>query len=237
MNVGSRLGIYEFLTMFVSGTLILFMVLYLIEPTIFTTCGCKCYCSRIPTGNKGLDVFLFSLFSFTVGLIWHRFIEFIRGLWSGKCKMVRLFFGTIFCRNYNLGIEYVRKNVKESLGHDKDVAEKSPDIRNDYYKAYDDAMKTAYGNTIRQLEIQEAFIRDMWIPILVFVVLLAVGKIQVIDLNKEFWWIIIGLLLLILILIARYQTQMNIFRSVWEVFYASARKNEKDEKQGDAATK
>lgn len=249
MNVGSKLGLYEFLTMFVSGALILVLLLKILE---------------VPLDKANtVDVFLFSLFSFAVGLIWHRCIEWLRGLWSGggkKSGRIRIFWGTIFCRNYVRGIEYAKENLVIPMKYFKDgknrtivfaIFEKDdnknhitittfPKINerstiDDYYEAYDNVMHSVYKNVINQLEIQEAFLRDMFLPIMFFCFSLLYnrwlgflpktfdGDIPIfIPYSSHVFFIptpcyfISILLLLALFLIARYKTQMNIFRAVWE---------------------
>lgn len=89
MNVGSKLGLYEFLTMFVSGALILFILVSLVD-----THQCHCGCSNVLIEIEGWNVFLFSVFSFTFGVLWHRLVECVRKYiskcFNTKCKINEL---------------------------------------------------------------------------------------------------------------------------------------------------
>lgn len=229
MDMASKLGVYEFLTMFLSGSLIMFVFMGWGWTAFNDTNTCCCF-----NVVSKVYVFLFSIFAFTSGLIWHRIVECFRSCFekmkkssegsneSDSKKSVswfKIFIGTVFCRNFSLGIKKAKNDVNNTEGVDIS-----------YYKAYDNVIRTEYKNTITQLECQEAFLRDITVPLFVFVGFalfcndfLFSGSIGCCSCK-----IAISVVTIVFVLVARYRTQMNVFRSVWECskIVSENRKNE-----------
>lgn len=215
MDFISKLSLYDVLTMLVSG----FLILVLFIP--------------IPTEDQSQWFLpLILVLSYLVGIVYHRLLEFIRQI-MGKllenetsCRIIK----TLFVSN---AIEAI-KRAKEKVYKTKcDTDDKK--TKDKYYLSYDIAVsKPGYSN-ISLLESQEAFLRNMtWIVVAYIIVPWCNGFnccccCCVQSTGIEFIWylkesigvccldfVIVTMLLLFLILFARYQTQMKIYKLVWE---------------------
>lgn len=151
-----------------------------------------------------------------------------------NCDLI-FYIRTIFKRNYKYAIiiayRYVYYKDKKKSFETYDITESILGIDiNEYYKTYYSIMDKPAYNTIMFLEAQEAFLRNItWIV----VAYLLCYYFSLFDEQKLFECIFILeppsmlssnclilcvslLLFLILILFARYQTQMKVYKAVWE---------------------
>ena len=239
MDFSGKLSLYDFLTMLVCG----FMILALF----------------IPLPSEEHQWIILIIFSYLIGLVYHRMLEFIRAkICECKCKYfctkksnqietnsanikentkkcsffsikkLCLIFKTIFCSNYNRAIFNAFKEV---------YRKKNRVIKDKYYKAYYSIMdKPCYSN-IKLLEAQEAFLRNItWIVVAYVVAILIYNccnycncctgeKYLLPFLINWFNWPCL-IIVVIVILFARYRTQMSIYKLVWEGYkYTHNNKN------------
>ena len=252
----SKLSLYDILTQLISGFLIL--ALFIPMPA-----------NGRETVTESYHWIFLLIFSYSIGIIYHRLLEWIRSkenlevilifffiiclllllfqdigcVQIGSCLQIIfyvvifiiscwLFFGldkikTIFQRNYFEAI----KNAREIVYKDKKTKNiPRCSLEQDYYKIYYSIMEKPAYSTISILETQEAFLRNItWIV----VAYLLCYYFSLFDEQKLFECIFILeppsmlssnclilcvslLLFLILILFARYQTQMKVYKAVWE---------------------
>lgn len=252
----SKLSLYDILTQLISGFLIL--ALFIPMPA-----------NGGETVTESYQWIFLLIFSYLIGIIYHRFLEWIRSkenlevilifffiiclllllfqdigcVQIGSCLQIIfyvvifiiscwLFFGldkikTIFQRNYFEAI----KNVREIVYKDKKTKNiPRCSLEQDYCNKYYSIMNKPAYSTISILETQEAFLRNItWIV----VAYLLCYYFSLFDEQKLFECIFILeppsmlssnclilcvslLLFLILILFARYQTQMKVYKAVWE---------------------
>ena len=142
----SKLSLYDILTQLISGFLIL--ALFIPENTSL---------------QKKL-IFVI-IFSYLIGIIYHRLLEWIRKLIAENgCFSCCFCLGVIFQSNFG-------KALVKANGESKDYKNyKGKDIKEKYYECYYSIMdKPAYG-TIRTLEAQEAFLRNLtWVVMFYFI--------------------------------------------------------------------
>ncbi|MEE1204376.1 MAG: hypothetical protein UHN59_08730 [Bacteroidales bacterium] len=235
----SKLSLYDILTQLISGFLILAFFIPIPESTI------KCMCMEDSTETYHWIFVL--IFSYLIGIIYHRWLEWIRS--GGLCECIKkwlndecikklinikkllnekyliFYIRTIFKRNYKYAIirayRYVYYKDKKISFETYDITESILGIDiNEYYKTYYSIMDKPAYNTIMFLEAQEAFLRNItWIVL--FYLCCAIfsglenGVAMKIMLEINYAWILL-LIILILILFARYQTQMKVYKAVWE---------------------
>lgn len=229
----SKLSLYDILTQLISGFLIL--ALFIPMPT-----------NGGETVTESYHWIFLLIFSYLIGIIYHRFLEWIRS--GGLCECIKKWLNeklrncalifcirTIFKRNYKYAIisayRYVYYKDKKISFETYDITESILGIDiNEYYKTYYSIMDKPSYNTIMFLEAQEAFLRNItWIV----VAYLLCYYFYLFDEQKLFECIFILeppsmlssnclilcvslLLFLILILFARYQTQMKVYKAVWD---------------------
>jgi succinate dehydrogenase/fumarate reductase cytochrome b subunit len=192
MDFTSKLSLYDVLTQLISGFLILALF--------------------IPKTISLQENFVFIIiFSYLIGVVYHRFLEWIRNIISkdfNKCFencSIDLWIRTIFTRNSEGAIKKAKDKCKEDNKKN-----------NKYYKIYYSIMdKPAYAS-IRILETQEAFLRNLtWIVLLYSRPSLKDNNIIAKDIISEIscWFILI---FFFLILFARYHTQMKVYKAVWD---------------------
>ena len=161
----------------------------------------------IPIQENGIAQWIFVIiFSYLIGIIYHRLLELIRKELDKYFKWKpKLWLGTIFIRNYKKAIEQAKEdNKKERKKNDE------------YYTAYDSIIDKHSYSTLNILEAQEAFLRNTtWI--LLFYLFSYLGD----DKNIIPFWLM--LLLFVFIFLARYQTQKKVYEAVW---YAGNKDNE-----------
>lgn len=205
MDFTSKLSLYDILTMLVSGFLILALF--------------------IPENTSLQENLIFVIiFSYLLGIIYHRLLECIRG-----CECIKkltspcFLLGVIFQINFYKALLKAKKRAKNYEQYN------GSDIKEKYYDCYYSIMdKPAYG-TIRTLETQEAFLRNItWV--LVMYLIFYHSEIKFFDGNlfaKIFFInpitncnclvLIINIVIFVLpILFARYHTQMSVYKAVWE---------------------
>lgn len=215
----SKLSLYDILTQLISGFLILALFIPMPE-------------SSQENVTESYQWIFLLIFSYLTGIIYHRLLEWIRNIFDKGFKKcyIKLWFPTILRRNYYKAIEKANKkvyNVDEngSIKLNKDEINVVIEM---YYKIYYSIMDKPAYSTISILETQEAFLRNItlivvayhlcyycsWIEGALFECIFFVEPLSILP-N----WSIAPLsliLFLILILIARYHTQMRVYKAVWE---------------------
>lgn len=233
MDFTSKLSLYDILTQLISGFLILALFIPIPESNI------KCMCMEDSTETYHWIFVL--IFSYLIGIIYHRLLEWIRkgepnkyfrcyekckkDIYTCICKLwqivIKDWICTIFRRNYIGAIIKANKkiyNVNESCSIEINKDEINADTEI-YYKTYYSIMDKPAYNTIMFLEAQEAFLRNItWIVLFylccVIFSWLENGLAMKIMLEINYAWILL-LIILILILFARYHTQMGVYKAVW----------------------
>lgn len=222
MDLTSKLSLYDVLTQLISGFLIIAMF--------------------IPQTTSLQENFVvIIIFSYLIGIIYHRLLEWIRkgdpnkysrcyekckkDIYTCICKLwqivIKDWIFTIFRRNYIGAIIKANKkiyNVNESCSIEINKDEINADTEI-YYKTYYSIMDKPAYNTIMFLEAQEAFLRNItWVVLFylccVIFSWLENGLAMKIMLEINYAWILL-LIILILILFARYHTQMGVYKAVW----------------------
>lgn len=234
MDFTSRLSLYDILTQLISGFLILALFIPMPE-------------SSQENVTESYQWIFLLIFSYLIGIIYHRSLEWIRS-WR-LIKWIRSLFDkkkkdsntkdeicifwfwicTIFTRNYKYAI-HEASSEEEKVGYKLNI-EKCNDVDiKKYYDKYYSAMNKPAYSTISILEAQEAFLRNLtWIVVAYFLCY----YFSLFDEQKLFECIFILeppsmlssnclilcvslLLFLILILFARYHTQIKVYEAVWD---------------------
>lgn len=153
MEISSKLSLYEFLTMLVVGGIFIEML------------GME-----IPSAEGEMNWFVYSVLSFTMGLVFHRFIECLLSLVRVAIEKrgVRHLFYLVFCRNSSAAIKDAKNEVSEQT--------KSASLIHEYYNAYYEIMDNPIYKTIERLEAQEAFYRDLFVLLIVNAMLLVLKQ-------------------------------------------------------------
>ena len=218
MDLTSKLSLYDVLTQLISGFLILALFIPIPESTI------KCMCMEDSTETYHW-IFVI-IFSYLIGIIYHRLLEWIRS-WR-LIKWIRslcdkkkkdeicifcFWICTIFTRNYKYAI-HEASSEEEKLEYKLNIKKcNDVDIKKYYDKYYSAMNKPAYS-TISILEAQEAFLRNLtWIVLFYLCASLKDNNIIAKEIISGIscWWI---LMIFFLILFARYQTQMKVYKAV-----------------------
>lgn len=204
MNISEKISFYDFLTMMVTG----FIILIILIPW---SCIIKYWV-------------LIMIFSYIVGLIYHRFLECLGSI-IAKCEprknRLTLLLGTVFIRNYDEAIR---------IASNENTDPKTTDVITKYYSAYYYIMEKPCYKTIGILEAQVTFIRNIsWVILLLSVfwggkikVLLSCvfRKMECINFNScnvsPCIIIVISVVIFVLLLFVRYITQKKIYELVWE---------------------
>ena len=218
----AKLSLYDILTQLISG----FLILALFIPI------------DVFKENSVIEWIFLIIFSYLIGIIYHRSLEWIRSwrlikwirsLCDKKKKdsntkdeiCIFLFWiCTIFTRNYKYAI-HEASSEEEKVEYKLNI-KKCNDVNiKKYYDKYYSAMNKPAYSTISILETQEAFLRNMtWIVLFYFCCVifswLEKGLAMKIMPEKNYAWILL-LIIFFLILFARYQTQMKVYKAVWEV--------------------
>ncbi len=243
MDFTSKLSLYDILTQLISGFLILALFIPIPESTIKCMCmedstetyhwifvlifsyligiiyhrllewirsGGMCECIKKLRNCKYLKWIVISLIKLK------RFLYKIL-----RNRVLNFYIRTIFMRNYKYAIireyRYVYYKDKKISFETYDITEGILGIDiNEYYKTYYSIMDKPSYNTIMFLEAQEAFLRNItWIVLFYLISLLGEDRIV----NKIMteiipWWF--SVILFFFILFARYQTQMKVYKAVWD---------------------
>ena len=212
----AKLSLYDILTQLISG----FLILALFIPI------------DVFKENSVIEWIFLIIFSYLIGIIYHRSLEWIRSwrlikwirsLCDKKKKDEICIFWfwifTIFTRNYKYAI-HEASSEEEKVEYKLNI-KKCNDVNiKKYYDEYYSAMNKPAYSTISILETQEAFLRNMtWIVLFYFCCVifswLEKGLAMKIMPEKNYAWILL-LIIFFLILFARYQTQMKVYKAVWE---------------------
>lgn len=217
----AKLSLYDILTQLISG----FLILALFIPI------------DVFKENSVIEWIFLIIFSYLIGIIYHRSLEWIRSWrlikWirslcdkkkkdsNTKDEICIFWFWicTIFTRNYKYAI-HEASSEEEKVEYKLNI-KKCNDVNiKKYYDEYYSAMNKPAYSTISILETQEAFLRNMtWIVLFYFCCVifsgLENGLAMKIMLEINYAWILL-LIILILILFARYHTQMKVYKAVWE---------------------
>jgi hypothetical protein len=208
----AKLSLYDILTQLISG----FLILALFIPID----GFK--------ENSVIEWIFLIIFSYLIGIIYHRSLEWIRSwrlikwirsLCDKKKKDEICIFWfwifTIFTRNYKYAI-YEASSEEEKVEYKLNI-KKCNDVNiKEYYDKYYSAMNKPAYSTISILEAQEAFLRNLtWIVLFYLCASLRDNNIIAKEIISGIscWWI---LMIFFLILFARYQTQMKVYKAVWD---------------------
>ncbi len=215
MDFTSKLSLYDILTMLVSGFLIL--ALFIPENTSLQE-----------------NLIFFIIFSYLLGIIYHRLLEWIRGRECIKKLTSPCFLlGVIFQINFYKALLKAKKRAKNYEQYN------GSDIKEKYYDCYYSIMdKPAYG-TVRTLEAQEAFLRNMTLVLVMYLIFYhSENKFFEGNLFAKIFFInpitdcnclilITNIVIFVLpILFARYQTQIKVYKAVWEAgkYYSNIKK-------------
>lgn len=216
----AKLSLYDILTQLISG----FLILALFIPI------------DVVKENSVIEWIFLIIFSYLIGIIYHRSLEWIRSLCDKKKKdsntkdeicIFWFWICTIFTRNYKYAI-HEAFSEKEKLEYKLNIKKcNGVDIKGYYDKYYSAMNKPAYS-TISILEIQEAFLRNITWIVVTYYLCYYCSWIEGTLFERIFFveqpsilpnWLILCLsllLFLILILFARYHTQMRVYKAVWE---------------------
>ena len=221
MEPFAKLSLYDILTQLISG----FLILALFIPI------------DVFKENSVIEWIFLIIFSYLIGIIYHRSLEWIRSWrlikWirslcdkkkkdsNTKDEICIFWFWicTIFTRNYKYAI-HEASSEEEKVEYKLNI-KKCNDVNiKKYYDEYYSAMNKPAYSTISILETQEAFLRNMtWIVLFYFCCVifswLEKGLAMKIMPEKNYAWILL-LIIFFLILFARYQTQMKVYKAVWE---------------------
>ena len=221
----AKLSLYDILTQLISG----FLILALFIPI------------DVFKENSVIEWIFLIIFSYLIGIIYHRSLEWIRSwrlikwirsLCDKKKKDEICIFWfwicTIFTRNYKYAI-HEASSEEEKVEYKLNI-KKCNDVNiKEYYDKYYSAMNKPAYSTISILETQEAFLRNMtWV--LVMYLISYHSEIKFFDgnlfakiffinpiINCNCLVIITNIVIFVLpILFARYQTQMKVYKAVWD---------------------
>ncbi|MBR5253563.1 MAG: hypothetical protein IKV46_00805 [Bacteroidales bacterium] len=219
MDFTSKLSLYDILTQLISGFLILALF--------------------IPESTSLQENWIFVIiFSYLIGIIYHRFLEYIRRviacILEDKKGIRKL--KTIFIRNANEAI----KKAKEKIYRTEYDAINEEEIKEEYIRTYYSIMNKPCYTNISTLEAQEAFLRNITLILLAYIVVFccecsycecsccncccnhdySIGVEYILYLKKYIsncCCFCFGVVLFLFsILFARYHTQMKVYKAVWE---------------------
>ena len=234
MDAGiSKLSLYDFLTMFLSGSLWLFI---LCPSGILEK---ECCCKSIISENNGLICLFLFIVAYLLGMIWNKVVECLCGLPNEK-KCFRKFSTILssFLRNNSKLIREAEQKVL-SQPDKRDIFKYSDndELRRYYFAYYYLQEKQSLGN-IPILEAQEAFIRNFIIPLCTFLCVGIFCKGQLpydilhplTDLisDRIVPIVAVGIIILILLILLylHYSIQMKIYELVWDCSYYISRLEE-----------
>ena len=212
MDFTSKLSLYDFLAILLSG----FLILALFLPNI-----------GLEVCNDKVSVLFIAGASYLLGLIYVRILEFVLGKCCKKKEfcMLKFFIKTAFCRNYENAIVHYKNSVFTVNENNVECVENEEESKNmqEYYNAYYSIMdKPCYSN-IAILESQYAFLRNILLLVIAHAILFIwedysivylVVKELLADINCPCVWIIFALIILGIVF-AMYKTQTKIYYLVW----------------------
>lgn len=225
MDAGiSKLSLYDFLTMFLTGSLWIFVFL----PSGFLKE--VCCCNSIFSGNNFPICLLFFISAYLLGMIWNKIMECLCGLLSAQKKSLPKFTHVLssFVRNNPELICEAEQRVL-SMPDKKNVFTHSNNdkLRKYYFAYYYLLEKQALGN-IPLLEAQVAFIRNLIMPLFTFFFVGLFGEYRlphdilhpIVDSisAERFQFVAVGIIILIPVILTRlhYSIQMKIYELVWD---------------------
>ena len=194
MNISEKISLYDFLTMVVTGFVILVML--------------------IPWNCIEDYWILITVFSYIVGLFYHRFLEWMGAIIENQKLSIPFFFGTIFIRNYVKALEKKRNGENES----EDIKEKElKEIKKKYYSAYYYIMDKPCYKNISVLEAQVAFVRNVsWLLFALSIGAFTKADWDFLEMVTNWGIGIFFVVLFVVSFFVRYFTQMKIYKLVWE---------------------
>lgn len=202
-NFFSKISLYDFLTTVLFGACLSF---------VFDGCT---WLESFDSENFWVN----ALSCYLVGLVAHKMVELVDFSRCNccrkedKCKFLSIILSSI-CRNQVSMINDARKEVGVEVKE-----EDSAVIMTEYYQTYYNLMDKKKLYNIPTLEAHSAFLKDM---IFVFIILIikfifCSSSIVLIGCVKKEWVAFLILLLLLILLVgARYNTEYKIHRLVWE---------------------
>ena len=216
MNVTSKLSLYDFLTMFVSGSLILACIM---PASVLSDKQCCCRASDFDF----LIPLFFSLAAYLVGMIWHKLVEWFWSIiFKSKKKCI---FGNVFRSFERNSKKLISVAFEEVAGYPKSVIKDTDECRQRkyYFGYYYLQEKQSLGN-IPILEAQEALLRDILLPLLGFGVIplfskcyntLAAAILSELKICHCFFFVI-SIIVVLILLFLHSSIQMKIYKLVWE---------------------
>ena len=179
MNLSSKLTLYDTLCMMVCGYLILCIITGSLTP-------------------KG-DEIVFFIFSYIVGLIYHRLLELLLPCLNNIPCMIKKSWRDVSKENGEISLLATKKC---------------------YYKAYYYLMRIQSLNNIPTLEAQVAFCKDIFFILLFLFASLVLGCFNdYIITNHTCFWGTLLFVIIVMLPIVWYNTQMKIHHLVWEGYY------------------
>lgn len=200
MDFTSKLSLYDTLTMLVTGFLILFLVLPFDDcPFLF---------------DEWYIIALFVVACYLVGMFYHKLLEWLLKHIC-RCKFcLRPFLRYSSFRPNNMAL--IRKAFASIYG--QNYCHKA--IQNkDYIAAYYQLMQKGCLGNIPVLEAQEAFLRDLPLIILSYLVMYLLGNANMVNLFGDLSvliFILTGIIVLFGVLWLHHYTQKKIYYLVWE---------------------
>lgn len=198
-----KLPFYEFLSHLVIGLFLMPLIIRVAKLAGFFNQF------EIPYGHS----VYFVITAYAAGLVLHKFIEFLRDRKSPKTTIGEDFnpWGVIFIRNYHKAIEASKYNEKHE----------NQEYYNEYYDVFDCEQ---YKTTIRRLECQESFLRNLLGVGILYIAFFSLRLFyHLIKENIKWSWeiiipIAIGLFILLFIAIAYYFAQLKVYSTLREYF-------------------
>lgn len=211
MDFTSKLSLYDFLAILLSG----FLILALFIPNL-----------ALEICNDKVSVLFIAGVSYLLGLVYIRILEFVLGKCCKKkeCCMLE-FIKTAFYRNYEKTIVHYRNcvfNVKENNVKCGENEEESVNMQ-EYYAAYYSIMdKPCYSNIVT-LESQYAFLRNILPLVIIHTIVLICEEYsfiyttieQFIHIEHRLCVWIFFVVVILGIVFAMHKTQTKIYYLVW----------------------
>ena len=220
MNLSTKLTLYDFLSIFLSGSIWLLLILCI-------PCHFFCYVYRCCCHQPIFSFFsplILSLTAYLLGLTWHKTIE-----WLCCTTRIKRFLNTFknileaLKRNSPKLIEEAESRIMEQSDK-KNVLEYSDNcLMRRYYFAYYYIQEKGALGSIPVLEAQEAFLRDIAFPLPLLLYFRSNWILEkLIECSPLGFFILrlsISIFVLIVLLIIHSSIQKKIHESVWDTAY------------------
>lgn len=215
MDLSSKLSFYDFLAMFLTGVIISVAVF----PYDLFFGSSSSFCCKMASQVNWGPVFFFIL-CYLVGLIWHKLLESILGISSLERfgKFLSNCFRSFKRNNPNL-ISSEYENVYKRTNCAENNSNEDSRL-NDYYMAYYKLMFSKNLGNIPILEAQEAFVRDIILPLIIIGISYYTKCISNVFNHffngNCFWFGAMPIIMAIILFFVHYPLQKKIYHLVWE---------------------